>query len=48
MKTVGLVSRRARLNDSQIVVGLCRSSRPVVLLCEGRLAKLYEELVESI
>jgi hypothetical protein len=27
---------------------LCGSSGPVVLLCEGRLAKLREELIEAI
>jgi len=33
---------------SQIAVGLCGPHGPVILLCEGWLAKLREELVEAI
>jgi hypothetical protein len=48
MKTVGLFTVRKARFIARIVVGLRGPSRPVVSLCEGRLAKLREELVEAI
>jgi hypothetical protein len=33
---------------ARLVVGLCGPSGPVVLLCEARLAKLREALVEAV
>lgn len=48
LRTVGLFTVRKARFIARIVVGLRGPSRPVVSLCEGRLAKLREELVEAI